>query len=634
MTQEFQLSESGLLPVNRQRLIKQLADSTIVNVFDAIVELVTNSDDSYLKLEQDGKISSGRIDIYLTRGPRGQCTELVVSDEASGMGYSDLKKAIEFSGETSGFKEGRGVRGFFGRGLKESIIALGKGEILTLKDNVLCRAEICYNTEKKDAEFNLYDPVGNKTKEELLDLGFSGDSGTVVKIGVSNEKKGYLPAKKTLPDQLSTHFALRGILASSKRFVYLHVVETERSDKMRYDQPLKFVPTEGTIIFEKDVKIDGAGEQVHYKIFEANEQLDSPRNSFGRAGLLIKTENAILENQLFGFETDPNGLYFFGEIICPGIARTIRAGDESIVNLNRGGLDWRHDFGKNLDKASRNILDDLVKKRKEKTKANEQIKIDEPLEKMLDKLCKALGDLAKDELEETEPTPGEIQSFMVRPLVVNVEPSTFKNLSVYAPEYLVDQEGTKVVNIVSSNSNIVIGEQTITLEKHKKYNGVLKSTFKVSGTDEGQISTITAKLGSLVATAEVRIGPQKKKGKKHKRLSAGGGGIFTKVSPAIDDNPIQRFNHKPGGIIEIYVKFPGIDKYLGEDLRGAYTLEGKMMLGEILIEAFCRYVARKRGATGSAEIDQFMFEMDRLRKKCSRTVYDVIFSTNLESILN
>ncbi|MBI5614516.1 hypothetical protein HY947_06330 [Candidatus Gottesmanbacteria bacterium] len=402
---------------------------------------------------------------------------------------------------------------------------------------------------------------------------------------------------------------------------------------MRYDQPLKFVLTEGAIIFEKDIVIDGTGEQVHYKIFEANEQLDTPRNSYGRAGLLIRTENAILENQLFGFETDPNGLYFFGEIICPGIAKAIRSGDESIVNLNRGGLDWRHDFGKNLDKASKNILEDLTKKRKEKTKANEEIKIDEPLEKMLDKLCKALGDLAKDELEETEPTPGEIQSFMMRPLVANIEPSTFKSLSVYAPEYLVDQEGTRVVSVVSSNNNIVIGEQNITLEKHKKYSGILKSAFKVSGKEEGQVSTITGKLGSLVATAEVRIGPQKK-GKKHKRLSAGGGGIFTKVSPAIDDNPIQRFNHKPGGIIEIYVKFPGIDKYLGEDLSGAYKLEGKMMLGEILIEAFCRYVARKRGATSSSEIDQFMFEIDRLRKKCSRTVYDVIFTTNLDKILN
>ena len=632
MTQEFQLSESGLLPVNRKRLIKQLADSTIVNVFDAVVELVTNSDDSYLKLEQDGRAITGRIDIYLTRGSHGQCKELIVSDEASGMGYSDLKRAIEFSGETSGFKEGRGVRGFFGRGLKESIIALGKGEILTLKNNVLCRAEISYSTEKKDAEFNLYDPVGDKTKEELLELGFSGDAGTVVKVTVTNEKKGYLPAKKTLPGQLSCHFALRGILSSAKRTAYLHVEDLDRDDKLRYDLPIKYIPTEGNIIFEEDISINEAGEVVHYKISESNEQLESPKNFYGRGGLLIRTENAILENQLFGFETDPNGLYFFGEIICPGIAKAIRAGDESIVNLNRGGLDWRHEFGKSLEKKSRDILDELIKKRKEKNKANKEIKIDEPLEKMLDKLCRALGDLAKDELEEPEPTPGDIKSFMIRPVAANIEPNVFKTFSVYVPEYLADQEGTKLVNITSSNSNIIVSEESISLQRHKKYSGILKSTFKVLGDGEGEISTITATLGSKTASAEVRVGPQKK-GKKRKKLSAGGGGIFTRVIPAIDDNPIQRFNHKPGGIIEIYVKFPGVDKYLSEDLSGAYTPEGKMMLGEILIEAFCRYVARKRSGAASSEIDQHMSEIDRLRKKCSAKVYEVIFNSDLENIL-
>ena len=58
------------------------------------------------------------------------------------MSEEDLLKAIEFAGETSGFAEGRKVRGFFGRGLKESIIALGKGTIMTLKDGVLSRTVI------------------------------------------------------------------------------------------------------------------------------------------------------------------------------------------------------------------------------------------------------------------------------------------------------------------------------------------------------------------------------------------------------------------------------------------------------------------------------------------------------------
>ena len=243
-----------------------------------------------------------------------------------------------------------------------------------------------------------------------------------------------------------------------------------------------------------------------------------------------------------------------------------------------------------------------------------------------------MGDLAKDELEELELSQGNIQSFMIRPLIANVEPGVFKTFSVYVPEYLTDREGTKSVSVVSSNSKIAVSEQSKALERHKKYNEILKLTFGAMGKNEGDISTLTATLGSLSACAEVRIGPPKKD-KKRKKLSMGGGGIFTKVVPATDDNPIQRFNHKPGGVIEIYVKFPGIDEYLGDDLSGVYTLEGKMMLGEILIEAFCRYVARKKSVAVSTEVDQFMSEIDRLRKKCSRTVYEVIFSTNLEKLL-
>ncbi|MCJ7804243.1 ATP-binding protein, partial [Patescibacteria group bacterium] len=117
---DFQSAESGQLPVNEGRLIKSLADSTVRGVMDAVVELVTNSDDSYARQEQEGFAPSGRIDVYIDRGLGGHCKELKVIDEAGGMDFQALKKAIEFSGETSGFKEGRSVRGFFGRGLKES----------------------------------------------------------------------------------------------------------------------------------------------------------------------------------------------------------------------------------------------------------------------------------------------------------------------------------------------------------------------------------------------------------------------------------------------------------------------------------------------------------------------------------
>ena len=123
------------LPVNSARLITEQSKGTIKSVFDALVELITNSNDSFRKLESAKKLAyPGNISIYITRRTLGRCESIIVSDDASGMDNEELLKAIEFAGETSGFSEGKKVRGFFGRGLKESIIALGEGLIITQKN--------------------------------------------------------------------------------------------------------------------------------------------------------------------------------------------------------------------------------------------------------------------------------------------------------------------------------------------------------------------------------------------------------------------------------------------------------------------------------------------------------------------
>lgn len=628
MNAEFKTMESGLLPMKRGRLIKTLADSTIRGVADAIVELVTNSDDSYRRAELESKNLSGRIDITVRRERDGHCREIIVSDEALGMDCEILKKALEFSGETSGFKEGRTVRGFFGRGLKESIIALGTGIILSLKDGIINRAKIYYDKEKGDAAYNLAVPITNLSIEDLLNLGFIGRSGTIVKIEVANKKRDYIPSWKTFPNQIKNHFALRDINSSPKRKVFVHCYDIDKDSS----EQVKCDLSTGKLILEEDVKLDK--DLVHFRIYESMEQLESPKNPYGRAGLLIKTEAAILDNQLFGFENDPTALYFFGEIICPGIARIIREGDESIVDYNRGGLDWRHEYSKELEKRGKEILLQLIEEKKEKLGSGKKTEIAKPIEKILEKLCKKLSELAKEELEEPEPSPGEIDSFMVRPLFANIEPNSPRSFSAYCPRYLTDDQGTKIVKFSSSNPGIKALHSGITLDFHKKYSGIMYGSFKIVGEKEGDVATITANLGNLIATTEVRVGPQKQNGGRKKKLKKGGG-MFRKIIPAPDENPIQRFEYVEGGIIKIYVKFPIIGEYLGDSFEGLSTPEGRILLAEVLIEAFSRFISRKKaGKYFSEEIDPFTFEMDRLRRKVTREIYLITLSPEIQKLLD
>jgi hypothetical protein len=58
------------LPIS-QNIVKQMSLWTIRNFIDALVELVTNSDDSYRRLEQDNVSVGGDIDIFIEREKGG-----------------------------------------------------------------------------------------------------------------------------------------------------------------------------------------------------------------------------------------------------------------------------------------------------------------------------------------------------------------------------------------------------------------------------------------------------------------------------------------------------------------------------------------------------------------------------------
>jgi len=69
----------------QSRVIKQQSTATIQHLIDAVVELSTNCDDSYCRLENEGKHPSGKIEIYVSREKGGKCKEFKIGDCAEGM---------------------------------------------------------------------------------------------------------------------------------------------------------------------------------------------------------------------------------------------------------------------------------------------------------------------------------------------------------------------------------------------------------------------------------------------------------------------------------------------------------------------------------------------------------------------
>ena len=102
------------------RALSQSAKLAVRDVYDAIVELVTNCDDRYQILKSNGIIE---IEVERRRGDKNSM--LRVRDFADGMDAVTMSRKLSWiGGMDSGLDKGEDVRGTHSRGAKD-VAALG-----------------------------------------------------------------------------------------------------------------------------------------------------------------------------------------------------------------------------------------------------------------------------------------------------------------------------------------------------------------------------------------------------------------------------------------------------------------------------------------------------------------------------
>ena len=185
--------QEGNIPIS-QRAITQQSQGTIKSLLDALVELVTNSDDSYRRLEEDGVIRSGDINVYVHRERGGRISEVVVTDQAEGMTLERIHTILEFAADTSGFISGRRLRGLFGKGLKEAIFALGSGRIESVHNGALSVVELWHDSSSDSYRWYV----------EKDEWPTSEPNGTRISIAVSSDRI-LSPTWDILRNQFRTH---------------------------------------------------------------------------------------------------------------------------------------------------------------------------------------------------------------------------------------------------------------------------------------------------------------------------------------------------------------------------------------------------------------------------------------------
>ncbi len=588
---ENDLEEAQDLPTD-SRIQLQLSYGTIRQLIDAVVELVTNSDDSYRRLEQEGVKTKGKILVRIRRLKYGKCENLQVTDWAEGMDNVKLKKALEFAGEASGFEEGKSVRGLFGRGLKEAIIALGEGEICTVRDDRLSRAILWRGP--RGGKYRPPKESRTPSKQEREGIGIIRGNGSVVRIKVTNEKIK-CPDYKTFLPQFMNHYALRDINSAANREVVLEFEAPEKR-RLRQVQSIKFERPKGKKVIEQSVSIPGYEDDIEVTIYESNEELESPYNNpFARAGLLIKTSGAILDNQLFKHQNERAGRFFYGEVKWPNLAERLRSG-ESLLDLNRVGIEWRQEVCQSVQNELERILEPLVEKKRMEIEVKHAVSPPEKVAKLNRDVCSLLNRLAKKHMSELPPggelSDGEemeIQVLTIKPPYANIQVGKERYFSVYAPASIVRPAlGWGEGEVKSDNLHIQVLDPVVRLMPHSKYPHVHYGRFRIIGRLDKEDATVTCRSGEHVATAIARVAPPGKIGKR----KGPKGGFFHHIKPDSGENPDQRARYDENDrTIWICTRFPGINKYFKENLAFE-SAESKPMYAELVGEAFCRFIAR------------------------------------------
>ncbi len=577
------------------RAFRQLADQTIKkDPVRAIVELITNSDDSYKKLEKLGLEQAGEIEIYFRRYQNQ--ASIRIRDFAQGMSSELMDQAVGLYGsDTSGFLAGEGGRSFFGRGLKEAILGMGSGFVRSIQNNLYHESVL---------SINLYEREIPKEATQLYKdkLGINS-RGTEISLVI--DRQGItIPQFETLKRSLELHYALRDILSSSKRIATL--IELDSKDEIKNKANLTYVFPKGDLIINKPFNLPEFETEAVLQIYKASEPLTGREDGYLRQnGILICSKGAIHDIGLFKFENEDLAKNLFGRIICDGIDVLLRS-NESILSDSRDGLDWSHPLNKKLRLLIEQELEIYIQEERKKKEETESTLETENTKKRFKKAIDKLNSIVANELKDSPRVgEGETQKGQMFPpngfdfvpnyyhLLVNKQ----SMLTLKLDTEKIDEE-LENITVSTDSPNIEIISKTIKKEEIISEGSLKIIHVLVEGKQIGDEGRVIALLKNHRAEAYIRVVAKREDSEHHRKRKHRGMFKDIKYSSLADPNLRVRYDRLTGTII-IATKAPSVKLYLGLDGEGQDNPGAQVMTAELVVQAFCRELARMKIQSGA-----------------------------------
>ena len=207
-----------------ERLLNISRQTSIKTIYDALVELITNSDDAYGRINstlEDIKLnivrSSERHD-FLPVVEDQKISSIFVIDQASGMTFDEMSNYLLTVGD---YTSGDGSRDMMGRGAKDCSV-LGDVIFTSVKDGKLSQLVIYQNLT---ADIILRDTDATNVPSTYGILA----NGTSVELRV---EPTLIPDFDTFKANIQRNIYLRNILSNNN--VTLSLLEDQRIERLTY----------------------------------------------------------------------------------------------------------------------------------------------------------------------------------------------------------------------------------------------------------------------------------------------------------------------------------------------------------------------------------------------------------------
>lgn len=479
----------------RRQQQKRLGSSAVAY----LVELITNSDDSYKRLESAGVVELDEIKpIYIELKKKDGAYILSVTDNAEGMTSERVESIFKKYGGDNAGGDSSASRGIFGQGATDVMVNASMDHkpamLESIKDDVMCKYYFGWDNQQSKRTVSPKKVNFNKGQFSQVrkSLRIPGN-GTRMTFGVPSNVKF---KEKTILEELEGSYALRYILSSKNRkviFIKNNIEKVLSSEKYLLD--------ENNLLTNKKFSFDYENVTLHCEIFLYRNPNKKDEGDYRTEILVTDSNQVIYANTFFGFEKMPKVRDISGVIKIDGLYELCKKhlnqdNPDEIINDDRTGFNSKHDFykiitAKYLDK----IISDCIN---EHSSSTEEVDISK--NKKFKSALQALNKWMSEELKRDIPGGGSagknppMDGLDFGKIKIEITKGVSYDLKLFINSQLISPEDDIFVEVTGNTDFISFSPDVITYTDDEIIdNKVVKSISlnALNVTPEGEYVTLT-----------------------------------------------------------------------------------------------------------------------------------------------